>query len=288
MTRAIGIPLVAVVGAGGFAIALAQGGEFAFVLFQFSRNNGVLPAETIEPLISAVAISMFLTPLMFLAHEKCLGKGQEEGDEREADDIEHHGRKVILAGFGRLGTDLGRFLISAGIKPVIGCECYVAPRRLTDKTLRRTGLRRRNDTAPPYRYLQPASLGEPMRPRDRRVIAASDTGAIADRRRQCYQRLSAALGDSALGRPLYPALGPADVPYVFPLLLRGECMPLLVTTQYVDVRDGQMPDRGFFDELARVLGQRDRVRQPLRGRHLSCSRSRSRGRVASADQVSLG
>lgn len=103
-----------------FAIALAQGGEFAFVLFQFSRTNGVLPAETIEPLISAVAISMFLTPLMFLAHEKFLGKGRgDESEEREADAIEHHGRKVILAGFGRLGTDLGRFLISAGIKPVI-------------------------------------------------------------------------------------------------------------------------------------------------------------------------
>ena len=103
-----------------FAIALAQGGEFAFVLFQFSKVNGVLPTETIEPLITAVAISMFLTPLMFLAHEKFSGKGLEsEGDQREADTIEQSGHKVILAGFGRLGTDLGRFLISAGIKPVI-------------------------------------------------------------------------------------------------------------------------------------------------------------------------
>lgn len=95
-------------------------------------------------------------------------------------------------------------------------------RQLVDKTLRKTGLRGRNDTAPPYRYLQPDSLGEPMRPRDRRIIAASDTGAIADRRRHCYQRLSVALADSALGRPLYPALGPTDVPYVFPLLLRDQ------------------------------------------------------------------
>jgi CPA2 family monovalent cation:H+ antiporter-2/glutathione-regulated potassium-efflux system ancillary protein KefC len=62
---------------------------------------------------------MFLTPLMFLAHEKFIGKRPTEGDEREADAIEPNGRKVILAGFGRLGTDLGRFLISAGIRPVI-------------------------------------------------------------------------------------------------------------------------------------------------------------------------
>ena len=50
-----------------FAIALAQGGEFAFVLFQFSKANGVLPNATVEPLISAVAISMFLAPLLFPA-----------------------------------------------------------------------------------------------------------------------------------------------------------------------------------------------------------------------------
>ncbi|MEM9159831.1 MAG: monovalent cation:proton antiporter-2 (CPA2) family protein [Verrucomicrobiota bacterium] len=102
------------------AMALAQGGEFAFVLFQFSKSNGVLPTETIDPLISAVAISMFLAPLLFLAHEKLSGLKQSGTEaERESDDIEKKGHKVILAGFGRLGTDLGRFLISAGIKPVI-------------------------------------------------------------------------------------------------------------------------------------------------------------------------
>ncbi len=103
-----------------FAVALAQGGEFAFVLFQFSRTNGVLPAQTIEPLISAVAISMFLTPLMFLAYDRFstnLNADEEKG--RAPDTIDHSGHKVILAGFGRLGTDLGRFLISAGVKPVI-------------------------------------------------------------------------------------------------------------------------------------------------------------------------
>ncbi len=102
------------------AIALAQGGEFAFVLFQFSKANGVLPTETIEPLISAVAISMFLAPLLFLVHERFISSRQiEEDSQRETDMIERSEHKVILAGFGRLGTDLGRFLISAGIKPVI-------------------------------------------------------------------------------------------------------------------------------------------------------------------------
>jgi len=35
------------------------------------------------------------------------------------DMIDESGHKVILAGFGGLGTDIGRFLLSAGVKPVI-------------------------------------------------------------------------------------------------------------------------------------------------------------------------
>ena len=101
------------------AIALAQGGEFAFVLFQFSKANGVLSDQLIDPLISAVAISMFLAPLLFIVHEKFLDRDTGAEEDKESDVIDRSGHKVILAGFGRLGTDLGRVLISAGIRPVI-------------------------------------------------------------------------------------------------------------------------------------------------------------------------
>jgi glutathione-regulated potassium-efflux system protein KefB len=103
-----------------FSVALAQGGEFAFVLFQFARSNGVLPETVTETLISVVAISMFLAPLIFLLHDRLIApKLQKSTTERAADVIETEERSVILAGFGRLGTDLGRMLISTGIKPVI-------------------------------------------------------------------------------------------------------------------------------------------------------------------------
>ena len=101
-------------------IALAQGGEFAFVLFQLSKTTGVLSERLIDPLVSAVAISMFLAPLLFILHDKFVGKRLEKADDDKASDvIDRSGHKVILAGFGRLGTDLGRLLISAGIRPVI-------------------------------------------------------------------------------------------------------------------------------------------------------------------------
>ena len=100
-------------------VALAQGGEFAFVLFQLSKTNGVLTDELIDPLISAVAISMFLAPLLFILHEKILDRDSAPEEQGDSDVIDRLGHKVILAGFGRLGTDLGRLLISAGIRPVI-------------------------------------------------------------------------------------------------------------------------------------------------------------------------
>lgn len=100
-----------------FSIALAQGGEFAFVLFAFSKTNGVLQTQVIEPLISAVAISMFLAPFLFMAYDKFSTK-EDNKEEKEADVINSE-HKVIVAGFGRLGIDLGRFLITAGVKPTI-------------------------------------------------------------------------------------------------------------------------------------------------------------------------
>ena len=102
-----------------FAIALAQGGEFAFVLFQLTKTTGVLPPDVIDPLISAVAISMFLAPVLFLLHDKITQRRSNETPDQATDTIDTSGHKVILAGFGRLGTDVGRILLSAGMKPVI-------------------------------------------------------------------------------------------------------------------------------------------------------------------------
>lgn len=103
-----------------FAIGLAQGGEFAFVLFQFARVNGVLPQALVEMLVSVVALSMFLAPLLFLAYEKLAAIAPaKKGEEQAADHIARPPSRVILAGFGRLGTDVGRLLISVGCRPII-------------------------------------------------------------------------------------------------------------------------------------------------------------------------
>jgi monovalent cation:proton antiporter-2 (CPA2) family protein len=94
-----------------FAFALAQGGEFAFVLFSFAVQNHVLTTDVANPLIAAVAMSMALTPLIMLVNEKLIQPnfGTLEKVEREDDAIEEK-NKVIIAGFGRMGSIIGRFL----------------------------------------------------------------------------------------------------------------------------------------------------------------------------------
>ncbi|HYO21746.1 MAG TPA: monovalent cation:proton antiporter-2 (CPA2) family protein [Flavisolibacter sp.] len=101
-----------------FSLALSQVGEFAFVLFSFSTQEGILPVETVDTMIAVVAMSMGLTPLLLLFNEKVLQPrfGTKESlDEREADGIDEQ-HSVIIVGFGHFGSTLGRFLRAHNIK----------------------------------------------------------------------------------------------------------------------------------------------------------------------------
>lgn len=93
-----------------FSFALAQGGEFAFVLFSFAAQNRVISVETTQILILVVALSMLLTPLMFIINEKFVQKSivRKAGADDEVDIEESN--PVIIAGFGRFGQIVGRFL----------------------------------------------------------------------------------------------------------------------------------------------------------------------------------
>ncbi|KAA9354792.1 monovalent cation:proton antiporter-2 (CPA2) family protein [Larkinella humicola] len=94
-----------------FSLGLCQVGEFAFVLFSFASQNGILAKETVDLMTAVVAISMGLTPLVFLANERLLlpRLGTKEVAEKEQDTIDEK-NAVIVAGFGRYGNIVGRFL----------------------------------------------------------------------------------------------------------------------------------------------------------------------------------
>jgi monovalent cation:proton antiporter-2 (CPA2) family protein len=98
-----------------FAFALAQGGEFAFVLFSFATQNKVLTTAVAGPLVAAVALSMMLAPLMMILNDRLVQpRFNTAEDEREADDIDDNENPVIIAGFGRFGQIVGRLLLANG------------------------------------------------------------------------------------------------------------------------------------------------------------------------------
>jgi monovalent cation:H+ antiporter-2, CPA2 family len=96
-----------------FAFALAQGGEFAYVLFSFATQNGVISTEVASPLVAAVALSMPLTPLLLALNERLILPrfGTSEKARGKADTIEEE-NPVLIAGFGDFGSVVGRLLIA--------------------------------------------------------------------------------------------------------------------------------------------------------------------------------
>ncbi|HAS6213876.1 TPA: potassium transporter [Vibrio vulnificus] len=101
-----------------FALSLAQAGEFGFVLLSFSVQNHVISTPLSQQLSLVVAISMFLTPGLFILFERViLPKFATKFNERTDDDIDEKGT-VIIAGIGRFGQIVNRLLLSNGIKTV--------------------------------------------------------------------------------------------------------------------------------------------------------------------------
>jgi glutathione-regulated potassium-efflux system ancillary protein KefC len=101
-----------------FASLLAQGGEFAFVVFSTAEGRGLLTAEWANRLTIAVALSMAMTPLMLLLHDKLIA-WRLTLRERGADVIDEAPPPVIIAGFGRFGQIVGRLLFANGIRAIV-------------------------------------------------------------------------------------------------------------------------------------------------------------------------
>ena len=100
-------------------LGLAQAGEFGFVLLSFSLQNNVMPPKIAELLALVVAISMFLTPALFIFFDKVLMPRFETGQQqREHDVIDEKGR-VLIAGIGRFGQIVNRLLVANGIETVV-------------------------------------------------------------------------------------------------------------------------------------------------------------------------
>jgi glutathione-regulated potassium-efflux system ancillary protein KefC len=103
-----------------FSFALAQTGEFAFLLLSFSSQNAILTDETSGILLIVVAISMMTTPVLLILNDLLIQPVfQKKKPDEDSDTIDEQDNPVIIAGYGRFGVVLGRFLKANGIGATI-------------------------------------------------------------------------------------------------------------------------------------------------------------------------
>ena len=94
-------------------LLLAQGGEFAFVVFNVAMGGGLIEETLGQSLTVAVALSMMATPALAwasarLAHWTAVREaaGVEEIGEDASGRVDH----VVIAGYGRVGRTVAREL----------------------------------------------------------------------------------------------------------------------------------------------------------------------------------
>ncbi|MEM5470798.1 monovalent cation:proton antiporter-2 (CPA2) family protein [Hoeflea sp. AS60] len=101
-----------------FALGLAQAGEFGFVLLSFTVANSVIPAAVADQLLLVVALSMLLTPALFILYDRVIAPKFIETEGREADTFEEDNH-IIIAGHGRIGGLVRRMLAAAGFSSTV-------------------------------------------------------------------------------------------------------------------------------------------------------------------------
>ncbi|MGL4092114.1 monovalent cation:proton antiporter-2 (CPA2) family protein [Agrobacterium cavarae] len=94
------------------AVLMAQGGEFAFVLYSAASAAGILDAETNAVLTAMIIISMILTPLMVIAHDRIMPAVKPNTDGLELP--ENVEGSILIIGFGRFGQIVSQPLLARG------------------------------------------------------------------------------------------------------------------------------------------------------------------------------
>ena len=94
------------------AVFMAQGGEFAFVLYSAAVTAGILDAEANAILTATIIISMILTPLMVILHDRIVPAAIPDTD--DLDTPESVEGSILMIGFGRFGQIVSQPLLARG------------------------------------------------------------------------------------------------------------------------------------------------------------------------------
>ncbi|WP_171207680.1 MULTISPECIES: monovalent cation:proton antiporter-2 (CPA2) family protein [unclassified Ruegeria] len=101
-----------------FTLGLAQAGEFGFVLLAFSTQQNVIPPALSQKLLMIIALTMLITPLLFILYDLLSRAAKDHKHQVEPDDIDEKG-PVIIAGIGRFGQIVNRLVQASGFKTVV-------------------------------------------------------------------------------------------------------------------------------------------------------------------------
>ena len=92
------------------ALLMAQGGEFAFVLYAAAANAGVIDATVNANMTAIIVLSMAITPLILILHRRFAAQPAET---READTFDEH-HPILVVGMGRFGQIVNSMLQMSG------------------------------------------------------------------------------------------------------------------------------------------------------------------------------
>ncbi|TCP44300.1 monovalent cation:proton antiporter-2 (CPA2) family protein [Rhodovulum marinum] len=127
-----------------FTLGLAQAGEFGFVLSSFAASQRILPEGVANMSNLVIALSMLITPALFILHQLLVRWSRVHGETPEHDRIEER-HPVIIAGMGRFGLTVNRMVTMTGARTTVMDHDLAAVQKL-----RRLGFK--------------ASYGDPTRP----------------------------------------------------------------------------------------------------------------------------
>jgi glutathione-regulated potassium-efflux system ancillary protein KefC/glutathione-regulated potassium-efflux system protein KefB len=97
-----------------FTLALAQGGEFAFVLLSVTTSLNILTPDQTKITTLVVAISMLMAPLLLMFYDKVINRETTSQPNFDSLNEIEATKNVIIAGYGRFGQIIGRLLTAQG------------------------------------------------------------------------------------------------------------------------------------------------------------------------------
>lgn len=109
------------------AVALAQIGEFSFILAQLAQHLKVMPKEAINALVFASVVSITINPLLYQSIDPFIRWLEKRGwlrkpapiDLKKVPELDAHSTRVVVVGYGPVGRTLSRILRDNHIQVVV-------------------------------------------------------------------------------------------------------------------------------------------------------------------------